>query len=132
MAKFLMVPGTYAAGDNIPLLDTSLTCRYIYHEGGSPIVQVKGSGCPHRPFRYLLGATATMTALATTAEQMALTVDGVRIGGGLLSIDSAAAGEINTASVINEIGAGSSARIAIVAVTALQITDGVLIINKED
>lgn len=132
MAKFLMVPGTYAAGDNIPLLDTSLTCRYIYHEGGSPIVQVKGSGCPHRPFRYLLGATATMTALATTAEQLALTVDGVRIGGGLLSIDSAAAGEINTASVINEIGAGSSARIAIVAVTALQITDGVLIINKED
>lgn len=132
MAKFLMVPGTYAAGDNIPLLDTSLTCRYIYHEGGSPIIQVKGSGCPHRPFRYLAGVTATMLAQATTAEQLALTVDGVRIGGGLLSIDSAAAGEINTASVLTEIGAGPSARIAVTAITALQITDGAVIVVKED
>lgn len=132
MAKYLMVPGDYNAGDNIPLLDTNLCSRYTYHEGGSPIVQVKGSGCPHRPFRYLIGETVTMTALATTAEQLALTVDGVRIGGGLLSIDSAAAGEINTASIVNEIGAGGSSRIAVQAVTALRITDGVLIVNKED
>lgn len=132
MAKYLMVPGTYAAGDNIPLLDTNLCSRYTYHEGGSPIVQVKGSGCPHRPFRYFVGMGATLTAIGADPEQLALTVDGVRIGGGILSIDAAAANEVNTASVVNEIGAGSSSRVAVRAVTAVNITDGALIVTKED
>lgn len=131
MAKFLMLPGAYAAGENIPLIGTPLTCRYIYHEEGGPVVQVKGSGCPHRPYKYFVGATATMTSGGTATETISLTVDGIRIGGGEMSIDPAAASETNTVTAVNEVGAGSSARIALVAVTAVTIADGVLVVIKE-
>lgn len=130
MAKFLMLPGTYAAGESIPLIDTSLRCGSVYHEGGSPVIQLKGSGCTHRPNQYTIGVSATVTSAATTPEQLAVIQDGVRIGGGLMSIDAAAAGETNTVSVPNEIGAVGSVKLAAQAVTAVTIADGVVVVHR--
>lgn len=130
MAKFLMLPGTYNSGDSIPLMDTALRCGSIYHEGGSPIVQLKGSGCIHRPNQYTIGIGATLASVVTTPEQLALLQDGVRVGGGLLSIDAAAANETNTVSIPNEIGAVGSVKLAVEAVTAVTIVDGVVVIHR--
>lgn len=129
MAKFSMVPGTYAAGDSIPLIST-IRGGPIYHEDGSPVIQVKGSGCPYRPAQYDIGMGATLTSIGATAEQLALMQDGVRVPGGLISIDAAAAGEVSTASVPNEVSTVTSSRLAVEAVTALTITDGVVVIHK--
>lgn len=128
MAKLTMVPGTYPAGSSIPLTDTDLGCGSIYHESGSPIVQLKGSGCPRKKYRYVIGVGATMTSAGTTPEQIALMQDGVRIG--LLSIDPAAAGETNTVSIPNEVGAVGSTKLSVEAVTAVTIAEGVLVVHR--
>ena len=66
-----------------------------------------------------------------TEEQLELLQDGVRVSGGLISFDAAAAGEVETTSMPNEITAIGSARVAVEAVTAITVTDGVVIIHRE-
>lgn len=131
MAKFTMVPGIYAAGDSIPLTGTAPRCGSIYHVDGSPIIQLKGGVCPNHPAVYDIDVGVTLTSIGATPEQLELLQDGVRVSGGLISFDAAAAGEIETTSMPNEIQAIGSARIALEAVTAITITDGVVIVHKE-
>lgn len=130
MAKFTIQPGTYAAGDAIPLIGDFSRCGPIYHEAGSPVIQIKGSGCPCSPARYSIGVGITFTAVGTAAEQVALLADGVRVSGGLISIDAAAAAEVVTASIPNEVSAVSSVRLSLEAVTAVTITDGNVVIGQ--
>ena len=130
MAKFTMLPGTYAAGDSIPLINTNLRCSSIYHEDGSPIVQVKGGACACRPAQYAVNVGVTLTSIGTAPEQIEVLQDGARISGGLISIDASVAGEIDTASMPNEISVVGSSRIAVEAVTAVTITDGVVVIRR--
>lgn len=132
MAKYTMIPGTYAAGDSIPLVGTASRCSSIYHVDGSPIIQVKGGICPNRPAVYDVDVGVTLTSAGATPEQLELVQDGVRVSGGLISFDAAAAGEIETTSMPNEVTAIGSTRIALQAVTAITITDGVLIIRRTD
>lgn len=131
MAKFTMVPGTYAAGDSIPLVGTASRCSSIYHVDGEPIVLLKGGICPNHAAVYDIGVGVTLTSIGATPEQLQLVQDGVRVSGGLISFDAAAAGEIETTSIPNEVVAVGSARIAVEAVTAITITDGVVVIHRE-
>lgn len=130
MAKFTMVPGTYAAGDSIPLIGTASRCSSIYHVDGEAIVLLKGGLCPNHPAVYDMDVGVTLTSLGATPEQLQVVQDGVRISGGLISFDAAAAGEVETTSMPNEVIAVGSARIAVEAVTAITITDGVVIIHR--
>ena len=132
MAKFTMVPGVYAAGDSIPLTGTATRCSSIYHVDGSPIIQLKGGICPGHPVVYDIDVGVTLTSLGATPEQLELLQDGVRVGGGLISFDAAAAGEVETTSMPNEVTAIGSARIAVEAVTAITITDGVIVVHRID
>ena len=129
MAKFLMVPGTYAAGDSIPLTGTAAKCGSVYHVDGEPIILLKGGLCPSHPANYFVGVGVTLTSLGATPEQLELVQDGVRVGGGLISFDAAAAGEVETTSIPNEVTAIGAARIAVEAVTAVTITDGAVIVR---
>lgn len=132
MAKFTMVPGTYAAGDSIPLMGTTTRCGSIYHVDGSPIIQLKGGICPAHTATYDIDVGVTLTSIGATPEQLELLQDGVRVSGGLISFDAAAAGEVETTSMPNEITAVGSARIAVEAVTAITITDGVVVVHRID
>ena len=132
MAKFTMVPGIYAAGDSIPLTGTAAKCGSIYHADGSPIIQLKGGICPAHPVTYDIDVGVTLTSIGATPEQLQLLQDGVRVSGGLISFDAAAAGEIETTSMPNEIATIGTARIAVEAVTAITITDGVVVIHRVD
>lgn len=132
MAKFTMIAGTYAAGDSIPLNGTSTRCSSVYHIDGSPIIQLKGGICPSRPAVYDVDVGVTLTSLGATPEQLEIVQDGVRVIGGLISFDAAAAGEIETTSMPNEIAAVGSARIAVEAVTAITITEGVVTVHRVD
>ena len=132
MAKFTMIPGTYAAGDSIPLTGPAARCGSIYHADGSPIIQLKGGLCPNHPAVYDIDVGVTLTSVGATPEQLELLQDGVRVSGGLISFDAAAAGEIETTSMPNEVTAIGSARIAVEAVTAVTITDGVIIVHRMD
>lgn len=129
MAKFLMVPGTYAAGDSIPLTGTAPRCGRIYHVDGEPIILLKGGACPGHPVTYGIDVGVTLTSIGATPEQLELVQDGVRVSGGLISFDAAAAGEVETTSMPNEITAIGAARIAVNAITAITITDGVVIVR---
>lgn len=131
MAKLTMVPGTYAAGDSIPLVGSATRCGPIYHADGSPIIQLKGGICPGHPAVYDIDVGVTLTSLGATPEQLSIMQDGVRVSGGLISFDAAAAGEIETTSMPNEITAIGTARLAIEAVTAITITDGVVVVHRE-
>lgn len=128
MAKFLMVPGTYAAGDSIPLTGTTRS-GHIYHAEGEPIILLKGGVCPKNPAVYGVDVGVTLTSIGATPEQLELVQDGVRVGGGLISFDAAAAGEIETTSKPNEVTAIGAAKIAVEAVTAVTITDGIVVVN---
>lgn len=130
MAKFTMIPGTYAAGDSIPLVGASAKCGSIYHADGSPIIQVKGGICPSHPAVYDVDVGLTLTSIGATPEQLQLMQDGVRVSGGLISFDAAAAGEVETTSMPNEVATVGSARLAVEAITAITITDGVVIIHR--
>lgn len=132
MAKFTMIPGTYAAGDSIPLVGTTIRCSSIYHVDGSPIIQLKGGICPSHPAVYDIDVGVTLTSLGATPEQLELLQDGVRVSGGLISFDAAAAGEIETTSMPNEVASIGSSRIAVEAVTAITITDGVVVVHRVD
>lgn len=132
MAKFTMVPGTYAVGDSIPLVGTASRCGSIYHVDGGPIIQLKGGICPSHPAVYDIDVGVTLTSLGATPEQLEVLQDGVRVSGGLISFDAAAAGEVETTSMPNEIAAIGSARIAVAAVTAITITDGVIVVHRID
>lgn len=131
MAKFTMIPGTYAAGDSIPLVGTAIRCSSVYHVDGEPIVLLKGGTCPKNPAVYAVDVGVTLTSLGATPEQLQLLQDGVRVSGGLISFDAAAAGEIETTSVPNEVTAIGSARVAVEAITAITITEGVVIVRRE-
>ena len=131
MAKFTMIPGTYAAGDSIPLTGTAPRCGSIYHVDGEPIILLKGGVCPSHPIVYDIDVGVTLTSVGATPEQLELVQDGVRVSGGLISFDAAAAGEIETTSMPNEVTAVGSARIAVEAVTAITITDGIIVIHRE-
>ena len=130
MAKFLMVPGTYAAGDSIPLTGTAPRCGPIYHADGEPIILLKGGICPGHPAVYDIDVGVTLTSIGATPEQLELLQDGTRVSAGLISFDAAAAGEVETTSIPNEVTAIGSARIAVEAVTAVTITDGAVIVNR--
>lgn len=132
MAKFIMTPGTYAAGDSIPLIGTTSRCSSIYHAAGEPIILLKGGKCPAHPAVYDVDVGVTLTSLGATPEQLELLQDGVRVSGGLISYDAAAAGEIESASMPNEVVVIGSARIAVAAVTAITITDGVIVVHRID
>ena len=132
MAKYTMIPGTYAAGDSIPLVGAETKCGSIYHVDGSPIIQLKGSICPKNPAVYDIDVGVTLTSLGATPEQLSIMQDGVRVSGGLISFDAAAAGEVETTSMPNEITALGSARLAVEAVTAITITDGVVVVHRID
>lgn len=132
MAKFLMIPGTYAAGDSIPLTGAAPRCGSIYHADGEPIILLKGGLCPSHPAVYDIDVGVTLTSLGATPEQLELVQDGVRVSAGLISFDAAAAGEIETTSMPNEVTAVGSARIAVQAVTAITITDGAVIVHRID
>lgn len=132
MAKFTMVAGTYAAGDSIPLVGTASRCGSIYHADNSPIVQLKGGICPNHPAVYDIGVGVTLQSLGATPERLELLQDGTRVTGGLISFDAAAAGEIETTSIPNEVTAIGSARIAVAAVTAITIVEGVVVVHRVD
>lgn len=132
MAKFTMIPGTYAAGASIPLAGTAPKCGSIYHADGEPIILLKGGICPNHPAMYDIDVGVTLTSIGATPEQLQLMQDGVRVSGGLISFDAAAAGEIETTSMPNEVTAIGAARIAVEAITAVTITDGVVIVHRED
>ena len=131
MAKFLMVPGTYAAGDSIPLTGDTTRCGPIYHADGEPIILLKGGLCPKNPAVYDVDVGVTLTSIGATPEQLELVQDGTRVGGGLISFDAAAAGEVETTSKPNEVTAIGSARIAVNAITAVTITDGLVVVNAQ-
>lgn len=132
MAKFNMVPGTYAAGDSIPLTGRAKRGGDIFHEDGEPIILLKGGTCPLKPATYDIDVGVTLTSLGATPEQLELVQDGVRVSGGLISFDAAAAGEVETTSMPNEVTAIGAARIAVEAITAITITDGVVIVHRID
>ena len=132
MAKFTMIPGTYAAGDSIPLAGTAPRGGPIYHVDGEPIILLKGGVCPGHPIAYDVDVGVTLTSIGATPEQLELVQDGVRVSAGLISFDAAAAGEIETTSKPNEVQAVGSARIAVNAVTDITITDGDVIVHRID
>lgn len=132
MAKFTMIPGTYAAGDSIPLVGKAHRCGSIYHVDGEPIILLKGGGCPGHPAVYDVDVGVTLTSIGATPEQLELLQDGVRVSGGLISFDAAAAGEVETTSMPNEVTAVGSAKIAVSAITAITITDGIVVVHRID
>ncbi len=124
-----MIPGTYEAGDSIPLNGSAPRGGPIYHADGEPIILLKGGICPGHPVRYGIDVGVTLTSIGATPEQLEIVQDGVRVSGGLISFDAAAAGEVETTSMPNEVTAIGSARIAVNAVTDIIITDGVVIVR---
>ena len=132
MAKFTMIPGTYAAGDSIPLGGTAPRCGPIYHVDGEPIILLKGGLCPARQAVYKVDVGVTLTSAGATPEQLELVQDGVRVSGGLISFDAAAAGEVETTSIPNEVTAIGAARIAVDAITAITVTEGVVVVHRVD
>lgn len=132
MAKFTMIPGTYAAGDSIPLVGTTTRCSSIYHADGEPIILLKGGLCPNHPAVYDIDVGVTLTSISATPEQLELVQDGVRVSGGLISFDAAAAGEVESTSMPNEVVAIGAAHLAVQAVTAITITDGVVVVHRID
>ena len=132
MAKFTMIPGTYAAGDSIPLAGTAQKCGSNYHVDGEPLIMLKGGVCPGHPIAYDVDVGVTLTSIGATPEQLELVQDGVRVSGGLISFDAAAAGEIETTSKPNEVQAVGATRVAVQAITAVTITDGLVVVHRID
>lgn len=130
MAKFTMVPGDYAAGASIPLIGSNTRCSSIYHVDGEPIILLKGGLCPTHPAVYDIDVGVTLTSLGATPESLEVVQDGVRVG--LISFDAGVVGEVESTSMPNEIQAIGAARIAVQAITAITITDGVIVIHRED
>lgn len=131
MAKYIMVPGTYTAGQDIPLRGTILTGGGSqFHEPDSPIVQLKGSGCPRNPARYNVNVGVTFTAAAAAPLQAALIQDGIRVTAGLLAAVPAAIGDVITVSVPNEVSAADTSRVSVRAVSTVTITEGALTIHR--
>lgn len=129
MAKFLIVPGTYAAGDSIPLINTRIHSRYVFHEDGTPTVSVKGTGCFCNTAQYAVAANAILTVTAAGQVQIAIVVDGEPITDATLATVGAAAGTEGL-SATTIVSAAETEKINLRAITAVTVTGGNLLINR--
>lgn len=129
MAKYLILPGTYAAGESIPLLNTKIRSSSVYHDDGSAVVSVRGSGCFCNAANYDVEANALLTVATAGQLQIAIVVDGEPITDAALATVGAAAG-IEGLSASTVIAAAETEKISLRAVTAVTITGGNLIVNR--
>lgn len=125
MAKFLLAPGTYAAGQAIPLIPTAFRSCAVRSDGDA--ATVRGSGCWCGPAQYDVSARV-IAAAGTAVTTFEITQDGDGIADAIMAIP-AAAGTLTTQAV-TQISAVDTSRISVRAVTDATITGGNLIVTR--
>lgn len=130
MAKFIISAQTRAANEGIELNDTRLRSCSIFHEDGSPVVSLKGSGCMRNPARYSVSAHLVFTATAAAPIQVALFEDGEQVPGSLIAVVPAAIADVVSADLTTEVSAGSDARVSLRTISTAPVTSGSFVVER--
>lgn len=128
MAKFLLAPGTYAAGQNIPLIATAFRSASVYGDGDAAVL--RGSGCFCNPAQYDVAARAIINTAGTAIVTLDIVQDGNALADAAMTVP-AAAGIVAEQSV-TQVSTVDTSRVSVRATTAATITGGNLIVTRRN
>lgn len=126
MAKYLLTPGTYAAGTDIPLIPTAFRSGSVRSDGDAAII--RGSGCWCNPAQYDVSARAIIVTAGTGVVNVDILQDGNVLGDAGMAVP-AAAGTVAEQSV-TQVSTVDTGRISVRATTAVTISGGNLIVTR--
>lgn len=126
MAKFLLAPGTYTAGQAIPLIGTAFRSNSVYADGEAAVL--RGSGCFHNPAQYDVAVHAIIVTAGTGIVNVDLVQDGTVLPDAGIALP-AAAGTLSEQSV-TQVSTVDTSRLVVRATTAVTITTGNLIVTR--
>lgn len=131
MAKFIIPAQALDAGDGIVINNTQMKSCAIYHDGGTPTITVRGSGCICNPARYSVSAHVIITEAVSAPTQIGLYVDGELLPDSVIGLPTVTVGDTISGDVVTEITAAGSTRIALRAITDANVTGGNVIVTRK-
>ena len=132
MAEFIASAQTLAAGDVVAFNGSTKRCANVVHRDGSGTFTLRGSKNCCNPAKYIVHVHAVITAAAaTTTYQLQLNVGGEPIKSSLISVVSAASGNVLTGNAAIMVDSCFCCeKLTLRAVTAVPLTSADIIIER--